>query len=73
MTETEERHLDQLCEAIEKAGINDEWGKVDYTHLLKRIAIALEKIAFDKFPYSTALGRTYDPCDENELGERIRL
>jgi len=72
MTETEERHLNQLCEAIESAGINDEWGKTDYTYLFKRIAIALEKIAFDKFPYSTTLGRTYDPCVENERGERIR-
>jgi len=73
MTETEERHLNKLCEAIEKAGINNEGLYiVDYTHLLKRIAIALEKIAFEKFPYSTTMRRTYDPCYENEYGEKIK-
>ena len=46
MSEAEERHLNQLCEAIEKAGSNNEEAYiVDYTDLLERIAVALEKIA----------------------------
>jgi hypothetical protein len=76
MTETEEMYLDRLCEAIEKAGCNNEFMQesqtIDYSKLLKRIAISLEKIAFEKFPYSTTLHRTYDPTYENEYGRKIR-
>ena len=71
MTETEERHLNKLCKAIESIN-NEGLDTPDYTHLLKRIAIALEKIAFEKFPYSSTIQRTYDPCYENEYGEKIK-
>ena len=67
MTEEKERHLDKLCDTIENS-LMDLQVLTDLNPVLERIAIALEKIAFEKFPYSHKLQRTYDPCSENEHG-----